>query len=389
MLERPLHCDRLETGLLDRLAPATCKPYCCAVMRWYVPKPIRIPHWFQRYAVFDCVADPDRRGLSLYSVDYYEFHSKRRPIYVRHADDTSIAMPDEVLQKKRSGFPVRFHYAIELDRADAVRIPVGGIVRNLGVNIIPNPPRDVTVAMSTLFLNDYWVLALWLDHYRRLGVEWFFLYFNGPRHELESALSRLGEFDVSDCTFIEWRFSKFQQHKFVFENGRIRSAHNARHKRPNMHHGQRAELLHAARVFAENWKISWLGYFDLDEFLMLHGWNDLTDCLAANGDRDVLIFENRWAEDRGDPPPYGTRAKDRFVDVYDSDKCSGPDRRTKYFARPEAMIMPGIHRPYHSAKGASRFAVPPKKAHFLHFHDFNHERADWFGDRTEWVACEM
>ena len=349
-------------------------------MNWYRPNPIKIPRWLERWATFDSFADPDRRGLTLISPTYPKTSFTPLTLRIRREGRHELVGPDDVRRVDRTGFPVMAHYPVDLTQRWEIDLRVGWRRHPIVVNEIPPRPKPIRLAMSTMFRHDYWALPVWLDHYRSLGVDWFFLYFNSSQRVLERSLAERGGFDFSDCTFVEWPFSRFIQKELAWRRRRIRPIYG---RPPNFHHAQPAEMLHAATAFARHWEIPWMAYFDLDEFAVLKRWADIPEFLEDDAS-DVNLIECRWAEDRGDWARRDRPFKRDFTDIYARPYCEGPSQRTKCILRTECMIMPDIHFPFVTIPDTKTLRLPPGDAHFLHFHHFTNDRKDFFHDREAW-----
>ena len=350
----------------------------------HIPRPVRIPHRFERLAAFDCVLDADSGWLDLIAVRYPDLPFAPGEISVwRDGRRLSRLPPVVVADRGHDESSVHIRYRIEngsFGPGHALTLAAGGAELPLIPNQLPPAPGPVTTAVATLFKDDYWILPAWLDHYRRLGCDRFLLYYNGPLERLRTQLAELGAETFHDCTFVEWDFAYWLEERI----GLLSRLPQPRRGLP-LHHAQPTHLLHVLRTFCAQWGVDWIGFFDLDEFLYFEDGTTFRTLTAQSPDRDLYLFESRWAEDRGDPDARGAGPKDSLVNVYAMPETEGPDSRTKYLVRPSRVVQPGVHRPHLLTTDVVPVHVQADRATVLHLHNITHDRRGSFLDkRDDW-----
>jgi len=370
---------------IGRAAPGAAKPSPEAKsIQSHIPQPVRIPHRFERLAAFDCVLDADRGWIDLIAVRYPDLPFEPGAVSVwqdgrRHARLTPVLVGD----KGHGESSVHLRYRTDDDVLRPGRdltLAAGKTELPLNINRLPPAPGTIGTAVATLFKDDHWILPAWLDHYRRLGCDRFLLYYNGPLERLRAQLTGLDGEALHDCTFVQWDFAYWIEERI----GLLSRRPQPRRKSP-LHHAQPPHLLHTLRTFCAQWDVGWIGFFDLDEFVHFDDGTTFRTLTSQTPDRDLYLFESRWAEDRGDPDARGAGAKSALIDIYAKPVTEGPDSRTKYLVRPSRVVIPGVHRPHLLTSDTVPVHLSPDRASVLHLHNITHDRRGSFLDqRDDW-----
>lgn len=151
---------------------------------------------------------------------------------------------------------------------DNIIVTIEGETRQFTVTDEIKPPK-YKLTCTTLFLNDYQLIPLWYEWYRRLGVEHFYLYYNGPR--LPSDI-----FIAPEITYIPWNFR--------YWNGDI-----SRGSLEWMHHAQSLQMNHALWKYGV--ETDYMIFADLDEYML----PDANGCLIDEDSKDVIMFASYWS----------------------------------------------------------------------------------------------
>jgi hypothetical protein len=132
---------------------------------------------------------------------------------------------------------------------------------------------EVPIIVSTLIFNDYAYLHDWLNHYRKLGVDMFLLYFNGKY--IPESLVTLSE-NSHDVEVIAWP---------------LRYARWARHiGRKSFHCAQPAQIMHSVLLLRRVLHSGYVLTVDVDEFIVSAPFSELIRDKPTE-----LGFPNVWA----------------------------------------------------------------------------------------------
>ena len=134
---------------------------------------------------------------------------------------------------------------------------------------------DNTLAITTLFKDDYYLINTFYDYYIKQGVNKFYLYYNGKLSpEIIAMCNKPG------ITLIEWDFI------YYFYNNKTK-----------IYCAQKGQINHALYKFGKDTHCHMI-FCDLDEYMYIPK-KRLFDYIVENPDTDVFRFENRWAKSVG------------------------------------------------------------------------------------------
>lgn len=144
---------------------------------------------------------------------------------------------------------------------------------------LPKPlsSQHHTLSLFTLFKDDHYLLSNWLQHYRKLGVEHFYLYYNGSSDELASIA-----FEAPDVTFCAWNYAYLVHYETI----RCESL---------KYNTMQAQMMAMnSCLYRVRQRTTWLAFFDLDEYLVV---DDLRSLLSTYHEpkTSYVSFLNRWA----------------------------------------------------------------------------------------------
>ena len=162
--------------------------------------------------------------------------------------------------------------------------PAHAYVREIEVPVLRAPAearRHPSIAMMTQFLHEPDLLLPWIQHYARLGVDTFYLYYNagvyGADGELVPALRTQGIAEVlalPGVQLVEWLPPFFDE--WGVRQSQVPALQSWWHRYRQRH--------------------DWMMHFDMDEFLLLPRGERLHSVLAAQpADCAVLLFPSAFA----------------------------------------------------------------------------------------------
>jgi hypothetical protein len=137
--------------------------------------------------------------------------------------------------------------------------------------------RKYTLSLTTLFKDDYIILDLFYEYYKKQGVEHFYLYFNGKITDKVREKCQ----DRSDITLIEWDFLYMNDDK----------------KCTFVHHAQVGQMHHALYRFGKI-QNEYMIFCDFDEYMYIDVNNSskrIIDEIRENP-VDVYGFHNFWCK---------------------------------------------------------------------------------------------
>lgn len=145
------------------------------------------------------------------------------------------------------------------------------------------------LALSTLFMDDYRILPLFLNYYRKQGVDHFFLYYNKSIEKNDEVLKYLKDHE-DRVTLIEWNFK--------YWNYGI----NERPKNIFFRHGAQPCQLHDSIYRYGKNNFEYMIFCDLDEYLYVPGKTLRNLCSSKHPSGlsmkkyDTFSFYNYWSQ---------------------------------------------------------------------------------------------
>lgn len=127
------------------------------------------------------------------------------------------------------------------------------------------------LTMSTLFKDDEFLLKSWIMHYKKIGVEHFYLYYNGKI--TDKLLKYFDNIDRKLFTLIEWNYTYWVG--------------------PNIHLAQITEVNNSIYKYRYNSK--YIAFFDLDEYIVCKNLKNILKKYNSNNVASI-IFNNSWAD---------------------------------------------------------------------------------------------
>jgi len=140
--------------------------------------------------------------------------------------------------------------------------------------------KTCNLSLTTLCKNDYPLLQPFINYYKELEVERFYIYYNGKiTGELEKKIEKLCEknnIDINNIVFIEWNFSYWHKNSLG-----------------TSHHAQLGQMHHAIYFFGKNYS-KYMIFCDLDEYLYVKK-STLGMLIKSHPEADSFAFHNIWA----------------------------------------------------------------------------------------------
>jgi hypothetical protein len=170
----------------------------------------------------------------------------------------------------------------------------------------------IDVAVVVIIKNEAPYLEEWLAYHRAIGVEHFFIYDNGSTDHLHRVIDPWVNHGL--VTLVHWPLPG----------------------------GQIDAYSHALRLYGPS--VEWLGFFDVDEFVVPLVDPDIPTLLARWSDAsDVRMprVDFGFSGHRGPPDALTIEAYTEVADVFGRDPSKPP--RVKTFARSRSVSAVGIH----------------------------------------------
>jgi hypothetical protein len=209
--------------------------------------------------------------------------------------------------------------------------------------------------LFTLFkTDDAKEIALFVEYYRGLGVDYFLLYLNGLLSDypnIKALAERYGE-EGAPVSFAEWNYP-YRDEATRLHLAQVTAMHSA---------------LHRLRCFT-----SWLGYFDTDEFVIPSPpfYTLLERVSVLPKDSGILMFSNHFAIH---PKDADTSRGQQFLfrqAIYDDTPDWG---HSKFLIKPNMVQELNVHHPKKEYFTKSHKIRVEKSSsdYFLHFHSDHH-----------------
>jgi len=231
--------------------------------------------------------------------------------------------------------------------------------------------QQYNLVFTTLFKDDNYLLPLWIEYYSLIGVDHFIVYYN---KKINKSLTDLLDIYLrtDKLTLIEWDFvhklpeiQKLSPDiKLVEESLKV-----------NYHHSQPMSMAHCLHKFGE--LTNWIGYFDLDEYLILKEFTNIRN-LLKNYDSEKTVgikFECRWADLKGCDISKEYHHKTAIFNKYNTFRkyeTEGDFYRTKCIVNPKNVTVCGVHRVKKYNKNKYKeYLLDNKTSYFIHFFNFS------------------
>lgn len=204
--------------------------------------------------------------------------------------------------------------------------------------IVPNVTENNSIAITTLFLNDYKLFPTFYEYYKSEGVDHFYMYYNGIASEEIQNI-----FDKPGVTLINWQFSYW-------------NPKGSRH----IHNAQCGQMHNALYKYGKG-NYQYMLFCDLDEYL--HIDNLTLKTYALKEKKDYYGFSNIWARSLPDVPRYPFS----LTFMKENAKLHW-GKRSKAMYNPDSVDVLGIHYPYAFSKNAPSSI---KELDMYHFYNWS------------------
>jgi hypothetical protein len=177
------------------------------------------------------------------------------PLYSADIPDIKVNLPeiDRIIKGPEEAIMILIY-----DSDASVSITIEGETRYFNI-CNETKVKDKWLTAATLLYDDYHLLPLWYKYYKQLGVEHFYLYYNGSKLPADI-------FQADDITYIIWNI-KYWTGDAVWR-----------------HHAQPLQMNHA--LWKYGCETEYMIFADLDEYMII------TDALEPH---DRIMFNSHWA----------------------------------------------------------------------------------------------
>ena len=253
-------------------------------------------------------------------------------------------------------------------KKDIIKITIKykDISRDFNLNKLKNIKYNL--AFATLFKDDYYLLLSWIEYYLKIGVEHFFLYYNNKIDvKITNLINKYIENNI--VTLIEWNFvHKLPEiQKLDPKIKLVKKSYKV-----NYHHSQPMSMAHCLNYYGPMCK--WLGYFDLDEYLVLNKHLHLNNLLKEyNLNKTASVkFYCMWADlldcdFKNESVKFGHQIFLKYNSIRKKES-EGTFYRTKCIVRPENIKICGVHRVKEYDKYSfTEYLIDEKIGYHLHY----------------------
>ena len=231
-------------------------------------------------------------------------------------------------------------------------------------NISYNPHN---LGMMTLFKDDYYLLKIWLDYNIKLGVSYFILYYN---REIDTKVLDLLEEYGEKVMLVEWNYVH-KLPKILHKDSSVKILDNK--LKVNHHHAQPMAMAHCLNHLGK--KCKWLGFFDLDEYLIPKNDTSLLKLLDKYiyNKTSAIKFQCNWAKldgyDINRINPNDSISIFNTHNTFRKIETEGTFFRTKCIVNPNNVIVAGVHRLKKHTQ--EEVCLEPSIASFIHYYNFS------------------
>lgn len=204
------------------------------------------------------------------------------------------------------------------------------------------------LCITTLFKNDFKLMNIFYDYYKKQGVQHFFMYYNGlVTDQIRSY------FDKEDVTLIEWNFT--------YWNSNSKNSH---------HYAQMGQLHDAIYRFGKDFT-EYMIFCDLDEYM--HSPDNKLIDLVRCGTYGSFYFRNIWANTIDNEIPKEFPNKFLIQDEISKVKIT----REKCIHKIDSHNFIGVHGQLTKGYTSKKCLKSSKNCFLFHFHSWsNHKNCE-------------
>jgi len=184
--------------------------------------------------------------------------------------DTELIMERKLSKISREPIQILIYTFESTDPNNTITVTYNSVSKDY---ILPNiqSSTNSTLSITTLFKDDYKLIDIFYEYYKKQGVENFYMYYNGV---LTSDIR--AKFNLPGIILIEWNYKYWNDDNCTFK-----------------HHAQLGQIHHALYRYGKDLN-SYMIFCDLDEYM--HTPNSTLSTTISNSPLiDMFGFCNRWA----------------------------------------------------------------------------------------------
>ena len=210
---------------------------------------------------------------------------------------------------------VLFDYVTDSLTTSSIKVIYNGIQNNYELPHFQSKPCN-NVSITTLFKDDYNLISVFYDYYKKQGVTDFYMYYNG---KLTDDIKR--SYILPGVTLIEWDF-KYWHDECIF----------------SIHHAQLGQIHHALYRYGKE-SDEYIIFCDLDEYLYIPN-TTLSDYFKSKPTIDMFGFNNVWSDTMDGIKPTTFPSKIRI-----SSELFHIPYRSKFAYKVDSITTISIHDP--------------------------------------------
>jgi len=243
------------------------------------------------------------------------------------------------------------------------------------------------IVFSTLFKDDFYLLNMWIDYNYNLGIDFFILYYNKEFDTRVLELMNTPKYK-DKVLLIEWNYVH-KLPEILGKDSRVNILDKSLQK--NHHHAQPMSMCHCLNYIGS--KSKWLGFFDLDEYIIMHNETNIKDVLNKYSTNDIaaIKFQCRWAKLQNWSPNENPNNGVNILTKYNSFRkieTEGTFFRTKVILKPNLVERCNVHRLKRHAPNTKEILLNTDSYYFLHYFNINcgwggRDKRDPFKDKPK------
>ncbi len=200
----------------------------------------------------------------------------------------------------------------ELKNNGPITVSYNGITKKYTLSHIYSK-INIKLSQTTLMKNDYKLINVFYDYYRKQGVQYFYIYYNG---KLTDTIKN--KYKKKNIKLIEWDYAYWNNKRYKFN-----------------HHAQLGQIHHALYKYGKK-SSEYMIFNDLDEYMYSN--KKLINLISSK--KDTYGFLNYWSNTLNDEIPKVLPSKIKIGNQHKYGK------RSKCIHKTDSINCIGIHKEY-------------------------------------------
>ena len=253
-------------------------------------------------------------------------------------NDTELIMEKKLSKISREPIQILIYTFKSTNPNNTITVTYNSVLKDYNLPHIQSSEKN-TLSITTLFKDDYSLIAIFYEYYKKEGVEKFYMYYNGIlTNDIRD------KFNLPGIILIEWNYKYWNDDHYTFK-----------------HHAQIGQINHALYRYGKDLN-SHMIFCDLDEYMYTPN-NTLFKTIENSPSIDMFGFCNRWANTLDNKIPH------RFPIIFNITKQYTFPERSKCIYKVSSVSIIDIHGEY------LLYSTINKSLDYILFHFYNWTRS--------------